>query len=428
MDGKFDRPVSRRGVLRGAAAAGALLLPGIGVRDALADTIAPLPALPDTTRIRWPNFDDRPSDSRSFIAGVRPIRPDNGVRIEKAVLGSGSTRKIIVHHYGHGGAGITLSWGTARRAVALVEDGVREVMAAGQTPRIMILGSGIIGLTTAKTLVERWKPDWPRLDLTVRAKAFRDTTSFIAGGQFEPSGIFRTYADRGRLEELKTILSDSHQKLLGLGPEGRDRYGVSRRRNFSITRPIDAFDHRYTPPEIVPRPRFWSRLPFDGSFAAGGYEYETWLINPTVMMPALREELTRAGVIFRIGDRRVVTRSEIPSLDANIIVNCTGIGSKILFDDSELIGGRGHLVKLNNPRDLRYLLSASCYEGVMAMPTRRSAYVFCRSDGIVVGGSWSFNADPADPMKVDPVECRAILSRIRSIVGGATSCPVNGVV
>ena len=262
----------------------------------------------------------------------------------------------------------------------------------------------------------------------MRAKAFRDTTTFLAGGQFEPSGIFSTYAERGRLEELKAMLRDSHQKLLDLGPEGRERYGVSRRRNFSITRPVDGFDPRYMPLEIVPRPRFWSRLPFDGSFAAGGYEYETWLINPTIMMPALREELTRAGVIFRIGDRRVVARNELPSLDANIIVNCTGIGSKILFDDSELIGGRGHLVKLNNPRALRYLLSASCYEGMMSMTRRRSAYVFCRPDSIVVGGSWTFNADPADPMKVDPAECQAILSRIRAIVGGATSCPVNGMV
>lgn len=31
-------------------------------------------------------------------------------------------------------------------------------------------------------------------------------------------------------------------------------------------------------------------------------------------------------------------------------------------------------------------------------------------------------------MKVDPAECHATLSRIRAIVGGATSCPVNGVV
>ncbi len=306
MDGIFDRPISRRGLLRGAAAAGAILFPGLGSRDALADTITPLPALPDATRIRWPNLDDRPPDSQSFIAGVRPIRPINGVRIEKRVTGSGSARKIVVHNYGHGGAGITLSWGTAKRAVVLIEDAVREVLAAGQMPRIMILGSGIIGLTTAKTLVERWKPDWPRLDLTVRAKAFRDTTSFIAGGQFEPSGLFRTYADRGRLEELKSMLRDSHQKLLDVGPEGRERYGVSRRRNFSITRPIDAFDHRYTPPEIVQRPRFWSRLPFEGSVAAGGYEYETWLINPTIMMPALREELTRAGV--HVSHRRPADR------------------------------------------------------------------------------------------------------------------------
>jgi glycine/D-amino acid oxidase-like deaminating enzyme len=428
MAAGFDGHPTRRNFLAaGAALAGGLLLPGLGGSPASADTIVPLEPLPDTTRIRVPDFNNRPLDALSFRAGVRPVR-SSGIRIQKQVIGSGASRKIVVHNYGHGGAGITLSWGTAKRAVLLIEDAVREVLAAGQTPRIVVLGSGIVGLTTASELVSRWRQDWPRLDLTVRAKAFRDTTSFIAAGQFEPSVIFRTYADRGRSEELKEILRDSHKKLLDLGPEGRRRHGVSRRRNFSIARPIDAYDHRFMPAEIVPRPRFWSRFPFEGLSGMSGYEYETWLVNPTVMMPALREELTRAGVLFRIGDRRVVARAELAGLDANIIVNCTGIGSQLLFDDADLEGRRGHIVKLNNPRELRFLLSASCYEGMETMRTRRSAYVFCRPDSIIVGGSWTYDFDPADPVRVDPNQCRAILERMRAIMSGAVACPVTGTV
>lgn len=47
--------------------------------------------------------------------GLRPGRPE--VRLEKEKL-SGFT---VIHNYGHGGAGFTLSWGCAEEVVALVE-------------------------------------------------------------------------------------------------------------------------------------------------------------------------------------------------------------------------------------------------------------------------------------------------------------------
>ncbi len=51
------------------------------------------------------------------VVGLRPGRPT--VRLEEdEPLGSGAR---VVHNYGHGGAGITLSWGCAREVVALVE-------------------------------------------------------------------------------------------------------------------------------------------------------------------------------------------------------------------------------------------------------------------------------------------------------------------
>jgi D-amino-acid oxidase len=46
--------------------------------------------------------------------GLRPFRPQ--VRLEAEARGDGP---LVVHNYGHGGAGITLSWGCAREAAAL---------------------------------------------------------------------------------------------------------------------------------------------------------------------------------------------------------------------------------------------------------------------------------------------------------------------
>ncbi|WP_143663105.1 FAD-dependent oxidoreductase, partial [Streptomyces sp. wa1002] len=48
--------------------------------------------------------------------GLRPARKA-GVRIEAEALPGGG---LLVHNYGHGGAGVTVAWGCARAAAALV--------------------------------------------------------------------------------------------------------------------------------------------------------------------------------------------------------------------------------------------------------------------------------------------------------------------
>ncbi|KAL0969790.1 hypothetical protein UPYG_G00232330 [Umbra pygmaea] len=63
-----------------------------------------------------------PSLSRARVLGVsvglRPSRKN--VRVEKEQLFLGSRLVHVVHNYGHGGWGVTLSWGTALDALGLV--------------------------------------------------------------------------------------------------------------------------------------------------------------------------------------------------------------------------------------------------------------------------------------------------------------------
>lgn len=49
-------------------------------------------------------------------AGLRPVRPA-GVRLEEEALPGGG---VCVHNYGHGGAGVTLSWGCAAEVERLI--------------------------------------------------------------------------------------------------------------------------------------------------------------------------------------------------------------------------------------------------------------------------------------------------------------------
>lgn len=51
------------------------------------------------------------------ITGLRPDRPS--VRVEAEPIG----RALCIHNYGHGGDGVTLSWGCAREVVNLVGGG-----------------------------------------------------------------------------------------------------------------------------------------------------------------------------------------------------------------------------------------------------------------------------------------------------------------
>src|SRR4030081_3404791 len=99
--------IDRRGFLRGALATSALLMaPGSrGLASALNPDRHFAPVKVSRDRII------------REVVGLRPYRPE-GFKVEAERIGE----KLLVHNYGHGGAGITLSWGTASLAVDLVRD------------------------------------------------------------------------------------------------------------------------------------------------------------------------------------------------------------------------------------------------------------------------------------------------------------------
>jgi D-amino-acid oxidase len=95
--------------------------------------------------------------------GLRPFR-SAGFVVRNEMLGD----KTIVHNYGHGGGGVTLSWGTA-------------ALALEQAPPVRdcaVLGCGAVGLATARLTQERG------MQVTIYAAALPpETTSNVAGAQ-----------------------------------------------------------------------------------------------------------------------------------------------------------------------------------------------------------------------------------------------------
>ncbi len=183
---------SRREVL----AAAPLLLIGCAVRRARVLQPGPAPL----ARVRV-----SPERVIRTVTGLRPFRPSGFVvRAEK--LGG----KTVIHNYGHGGAGITLSWGTAQLAVELAPGGVQEAA---------VIGCGVVGLSTARLLQQRG------YSVTIYAKAVPpDTTSNVAGGLWSPVTVFDhqsiTEAFRTQFGKAARFAFRRYQSLAG------ERYGV----------------------------------------------------------------------------------------------------------------------------------------------------------------------------------------------------------
>jgi len=74
--------------------------------------------------------------------GLRPYRP-SGFVLRRERLGE----KLLIHNYGHGGSGMSLSWGTGQLAA--------EMALVRSERRAAVIGCGVVGLTTARQLQRR---------------------------------------------------------------------------------------------------------------------------------------------------------------------------------------------------------------------------------------------------------------------------------
>ena len=364
--------IDRRALLHGALAA--LAAPAWAADDRLGGRLRDAP-----------DFGRRVADRPERI-GVRPHRV-GGVRLERERLGP----KRVIHDYGHGGAGLTLAWGCAAEVVELV---------AADDPGgpLAVVGSGVAGLAAAAELNARW-PDRP---LTVYAAELdvRRTTSWIAGGQFEASGVWRAYTDPAGRARLAGWLAASEARLAALG----EPFGVTRRDRFSLDRDEGT-------PEV---PYERGRLPFP-RLTAPGRRADSWLVDPTRHLPALHAHLVRRGV--RFVERRFADRGDLAALPEAVVVNATGYGAKQLVDDDAVVAQRGHLVVLERTRPLQdWFFAGGCANGV-------EAYVFCRYDDIVVGGTVGVgDDDPARRTSDGAVFDRLVVNAAQLFAGAVDRC------
>jgi glycine/D-amino acid oxidase-like deaminating enzyme len=341
--------INRRDFLRGAAVTSAAL---IAARSAFAF---------DTKRHFAPVKVARNRIIREVV-GLRPYRP-SGYVDDAQRFGS----KLLVHNYGHGGGGVTLSWGTASLAV----DMARDFLIAHKQPRparFAVLGCGVSGLSTARLLQRRFQ-NGPGT-VTIYAKDLPpDTTSNIAGAWWSPTSVYEipTPKFNEQFHQACRIANRAFQLLVG--PE----YGVRWIDSFELIRQeavlgreLPGGNDLYPQFEIHRDPENYFGFPFVK-------QYSTMLIEPSIYLSALLRDFYNAG--GRVVVKEFRNRQEIARLREPVIFNCTGLGSRALFNDQELTPVRGQLEILLPQPEIDY-----CYLS--------TGYMFPRRDGVILGGTW----------------------------------------
>jgi D-amino-acid oxidase len=341
--------IDRRGFV---AAGSAALLAGCA-------TVGPRKG-PGCTSLPMVNVDE--SRIIRTVAGLRPYRA-SGFVVRREQLGD----KALVHNYGHGGAGITLSWGSSRLAT--------DLGLAGHNGSVAVIGSGVMGLTTARLVQEAG------FSVALYTAALpADTTSAVAGGQISPFGH---YSDDAVTPEWRTQFASAmayswqrFQALVG------DRYGVRWLPTYEET-------GRKEPTELEQFMPEWRVLaPTDHPFPIDeAVRYRTMYVETPRFMAWLADEVLRGGGQIRM--KRFNAMAELAGLPERLIFNCTGYGAAQLIGDSELTPVRGQLAVLQPQHEVQYAVAG------------RAGYMFPRGDGILLGGTFERGVTDPTPQPED---------------------------
>jgi D-amino-acid oxidase len=311
------------------------------------------------------------------VAGLRPYRA-SGFVVRREALGD----KALVHNYGHGGAGITLSWGSSRLAAELGLPGHRGPVA--------VIGAGVMGLSTARLVQEAGFP------VTIYALALPpDTTSNVAGGQWHPFGHFRE--DMVTAEWRQQFLAAADYSWRRFQIMVGDDYGVRWLPTYAETGggPEPALLATFPP---VNRMLAADEHPFPVAHLT---RYDTLYVETGRYLRQMIRDVQIAG--GRIEVRRFATPADIAALPERLIFNCTGLGARELFGDAELRPARGQLAILLPQPEIRYAF------------TGQAGYMFPRADGIILGGTFELNQWSTVP---EPETIARILASHQRLFGG----------
>jgi glycine/D-amino acid oxidase-like deaminating enzyme len=225
-----------------------------------------------------------------------------------------------------------------------------------------------------------------------------DTTSNVAGGYWNPVTLF----ERGKQGKefsanYARAAQFSHRYFQQLT---HSVYAVRWLPVYSLSNPHPAPAVTASPAMADPFPEIQQLFPAGRNLEAAESPFSvartrvrfSMLIEPPVYLNALLRDYQLAGGRVQIRDFQNV--SEVLSLAEPAVVNCTGLGAKALFADSELTPVKGQLAFLLPQPEINY-----CTVGP------EDLYMFPRQDGILLGGTheegvWGTDVDAAQVERI----------------------------
>ena len=324
----------RRAVLKGAAgAAGVLAMPSVLRGQSFSrPSLIPMRLSPDQLI--------------DIKCCIRPLRAA-GPNLNTEMVGD----RLVVHNYGHGGSGWSLSWGSAEIAVGKALSVLPD--------RIAVVGCGIIGLTSA-IVAQR-----AGLGVTIYARdMFPRTRSMRASGSFTPSSRIALSGPAGadfpaQWEQMARFSWKMFRTYLGLPGDPvafGDSYGLSDvpmvRRVWTPDPSItDSFETVGLPRQHTEFAHLDSRIndivpqsvqlspeenPFGTPYASRSSQMH--FNFPAYGQALLDEFFARGG---RCEMRNFHSPAELGELPEKVVIHSTGFAARDLWQDRTVIPVRG---------------------------------------------------------------------------------------
>ena len=285
-----------------------------------------------------------PSGISGIDLGIRPCRK-NGPNISATQ----SHNKLIIHNYGHGGAGWSLSHGSVLHALSLFES--RQ---CDRQVRITIIGAGVMGLLTSIYLYELGYRN-----LEIVASEFEGITSCRSTGYYAPLAMSLNNEEQqhfindigfNTFTTFRQIHQGTHPLFKrGISPVnvyagiGDQPHGIQE---------TETGLEPYVEKGLLPEPDI-GEINFGNGKKHVMRRFQTYFMNTPDIMTELSDLIEQRGI-----QRTRKTIHEFSDVGSDIVFNCSGIGGKSLNHDEHIHPNLGILLLLQQPNieQLHYII------------------------------------------------------------------------